>query len=187
MDGNARKQVADDREQPVEQVSVIALHAMWPTVETVAEDSVGVTFKDWFKKLRIIDRVVFEVGILYEDDFAGGSGKAGANARSFPHVFLVERQLYSIGPVIAKFGLHVALLKKFARSVAGEVIDDDDFFVQAHRLMRNLTQQLHHGSSLVIDRDDNGEGLKMTKTWVATVHGELDWHLSIPDDVVLSA
>ena len=153
----AGEQIADDGKEPVEQVAVVAGNAMRAAVEAVAEDGVGVTFEDGLQKLGIVAGIVFQVGVLDEDHFAGGLREAGADACALAHVLLVQRELDGVRAVVAQLSLQVGLLQEFAGAVGGEVIDDDEFLVQSDRLIGHLLEQLHHGLPLVKDRNDDGE------------------------------
>ena len=101
MDGEAGQQVADDGEEPVYQEAIIPLHAVRAAVEAVAEDSVGVAFEDGLQQLGIVAGIVFEVGILDKNDFAGGLRQAGADARSLAQVLVVQSELDGVRAVVA--------------------------------------------------------------------------------------
>ena len=128
--------------------------------------------------IGIVAGIVFEVGVLDEDDFAGGLRQAGADACALALVLVVQRELHGVRAIASQYVLEIGLLQKFAGAVGGEVIDDDDLFAQSDRLAGDLLEELHHGLPFVEDRNDDGESVELRSARVVSRHGEAGWRLS---------
>src|SRR5208283_4064092 len=128
---NAGEQIADDRKQPVQQKAIVTLNTVRSAVKAVAEDGVSVAFKNGCKQEGIVAGVIFEVGILDEDDLAGGLRQSGSDAGSLALVLVVKGELHCVFAVVAQNFVEISLLQEFAGAVGGEVIDDDELFFQA--------------------------------------------------------
>ena len=59
-------------------------HAVFLADEPRAEDDVGVSFDDGLKQLGVLFGLVFKVGVLDDDDIAGGMFEAGAQGAPLP-------------------------------------------------------------------------------------------------------
>src|SRR5689334_19483010 len=66
------QQVAEKREHLVAEVMPEVEHAVRAAVKAVPEHYIGETFQNRLEQLRIIARIVLEIGVLDEDDIAGG-------------------------------------------------------------------------------------------------------------------
>ena len=128
VDGKARERIADNRKDTVQDVSPVALNAMRSAVKAVAENSVGMAFEDGSEEQEIVAGIVFEIGVLNEDDFAGGLREACTNACAFALVLVVKRQFDGGLTGSAERSLQVGLLEEFAGAVGRAVIHNNEFF-----------------------------------------------------------
>ena len=74
--------------------------------------------KDRFDQGRIFLRIVFQIGVLDQDDVAGRMGETGAESRPLALVLFVIDDLLDQRCYLG--------LQKFAGAVAGAIVDDDD-------------------------------------------------------------
>src|SRR5258706_13731604 len=59
--------------------------------ETGAEDYIGAAIEDGFEELAVVARIIFEVGVLDEDDVSGDFGKATAEGCTFALILHLEK------------------------------------------------------------------------------------------------
>ena len=59
--------------------------------ETGAEDHVGAAIEDGFEEFAVVARIVFEVGVLDQDDVAGDFSEAAAEGGAFALIFGLEK------------------------------------------------------------------------------------------------
>ena len=74
---------------------------------------------------RVIARIVFQVGVLNQQDVARGPIEPGAHRRALALIAIVVDH---DRPRLVLFGF-----EQFARPIGGAVVDDDDFVGQADR------------------------------------------------------
>jgi len=63
--------------------------------------------------------------------------------------------------MVAQRAFQIGLLQELARSIGGAIVNDDEFFLQSDRLLRHLLEELHHGLSFVVDRNDDGKSAEL--------------------------
>ena len=76
-------------------------------------------------QLGVVARIVFQVGVLNQQDVARGPIETGAHRRALALIAIVVDHDRAR---LALFGL-----EQFARPIGGAVVDDDDFIGQADR------------------------------------------------------
>src|SRR6266481_5854782 len=114
------------------------VHALRAAEKAGAEDDIGATVEDGLEQLGIIAGVVFEIGILDEDDFAGGFGEAAAEGGAFALVLRLKEkaeiaQLYGIIAVMGGDECVAAGLpsskpfEDLTGAVGGAVVYDENF------------------------------------------------------------
>ena len=54
---------------------------------------------------------------------------------------------------------------------------------KGQRLARDFLEKLHHSLTLIEDRNDDGESVKLFAAWLMSGHGELDGRFSVRDCV----
>src|SRR5205823_1673141 len=87
----AREEVGKSGQGPVaERMPPGLTAARLDRFEARAEHHVGPVVQNRLEKSRIVGGVVFEIGILYEDNFAFGPRETGAQGRSFAAIVRVE-------------------------------------------------------------------------------------------------
>lgn len=118
--------------------------------EAGAVDDIGAAFEDGLEESGVVVGVVFEVGILDEDDIAGGFGEAGVEGGAFALVVVVEGG-DDVGEAGGEGGEEVA------GAVGGAVIDEDDFALEAGVDAADGFEEVGEGLDLVVDGDDDGE------------------------------
>src|SRR5882724_2443986 len=59
--------------------------------ETGAEDYIGAAIEDGFEELAVVARIIFEVGVLDEDDVSGDFGEATAEGCTFALILHLEK------------------------------------------------------------------------------------------------
>src|SRR5262245_19241504 len=92
--------------------------------EAAAIHDVRVAFDNRLQKRAVVARIVFEVGILNDDDITGGGEKTGLNRAAFSLVFLVQHD-FEIG--VAFITTALQLTEVFARAVSTTIVNDHDF------------------------------------------------------------
>src|SRR5262249_49795470 len=123
-------------------------HAMRLADEPRAVDDVRVVLDDRLDELGILGRVVLEVGVLDDDDLAGGLAEPGAQRGALSLVAVVEDYLQ-----VAVASLHLA--EDLAGAVLRAVVDDDD--LRADRDLADPAEDLVDGLLFVVAGDDDRE------------------------------
>src|SRR5574341_180384 len=159
-----RGHVAEVGEEPIPDVVPEVEDAVRPTMESVAEDNVGVAFQDWLEEPRVVLRVVLQVGVLDEDDVAGHVLDGGADRCSLAAIARVEEEVH-LPPVVA-----TQSFQDLTRSVTRGVIHEDDLLVIRDRL--NPLEEQFDRLPLIIDRNDDGELHRAS--WVGRSVGPLE-------------
>ena len=136
-----RQHLVGDRVPEVE-------HAVALADEARAEDHVGLVLEDRLHQLRILGRIVFQVGVLHEHHVAGGVLEAFAQGRALALVHWSGRRR---GRRRSCF----ELLQDVARAVGAAIVDDDDFLGDRHGL--HAADHFADPAFLVVDRDDDRE------------------------------
>ena len=90
--------------------------------ETGAEDYVGLALQDRAEQNRVFGRVVFPVGILYENHIASSVVEPCAERRALTAILLVKDDSYA--------GQPSELLQDRACPIGREIVNDDDFDIQ---------------------------------------------------------
>src|SRR6185312_17549866 len=72
------KQVAEEGQKAIGLEVPEIEHAVGAAVKAVAEDRVGVPAEDGLQQYRVVGRVIFQIGVLHQDDVAAGLSEAGA-------------------------------------------------------------------------------------------------------------
>src|SRR5579872_6620410 len=98
------KQVAEQRQEAVRLEVPEIKHAVGAAVKAVAENRVRVPAEDGVEQHRVVGRVVFQVGILHQNDVATGLGEAGAQRRPLAAVAVVKVQLDAAALFALQFG-----------------------------------------------------------------------------------
>ena len=140
--------VREEGEERVAEAVPVHHHAPGIALEARAEDDVGVAVEDRLDELRILVGVVFEVGVLDDDDVAARLGDAAADGRPLPLVHRLE-DVADLRPLLRERRDDVA------RAVGRAVVDDDDLLLDRHR--PHPAQQLRHRRALVVAGDDDGK------------------------------
>ena len=120
--------------------------------ESATENDVRFALNDRSQKTRILRRIVFQVGVLNDDDVSAGGFKSGANRRSFAPVLLVEDELEFV-PRISRRGLliRLKLLQLVASPVAAAIVNQHDLFAKRHG--SHAIDQRSPVILFVVDRD----------------------------------
>jgi len=142
------------------------VNALRPPEKAGTEDDVGAAVEDGLEQLGIVAGVVFEIGVLDEDDFAGGFGEAAAQGSTLALVLRLKEKTK-----IAEFNRIVAIVgggRGFAAGLAsgepfedlpgavgGAVIDDKDFLADGG--FDDATKDFVDRGLFIVDRDDHGE------------------------------
>jgi hypothetical protein len=126
-------------------------------------------FENGRDQRRIVAGIIFQVGILDEHQFSRALRQAGANSGALAHVLVVQQQLHRIRSALTESLLQIGFAQELTRAIGGEVVDDDDLFAQADGLARDLPQQLHEGTALVVHRNDDGQRVKLRQDVVVLV------------------
>src|SRR4051794_15790977 len=100
-------------------------HAMAFTDETRTKHNIGPIIENRLNEPRILGRIVFQVGILYENHIASRMFETFTESGALA---LIERLIENADVVIAE------LLEHRAGAIGGKVINDDDFLGNRHRL-----------------------------------------------------
>jgi hypothetical protein len=120
------------------------------TDEARAEDHVGLALKDRLQEHRVLPRVVLEVGVLDEDDVAGGRGEPRAQRGALALVPFVEDDRRIRGFCDRR--------QQIAGAVRGAVVDDDDLAFQPRERHRpDASEHFVECVHLVVDRNDDRE------------------------------
>ena len=114
--------------------------------EPRAVDHVGHALDDRLDQAMVLGGIVFQVGVLDDDDVAGGLGEAGPHGRPFAAVPLVQDDANVFAAVDRR--QHVP------RAVGAAVVDQDDLLGDGH--LADAADDLDHRGLLVVDRDHHG-------------------------------
>src|SRR5260370_40569567 len=152
------------------------VHALRAAEKAGAEDDIGATVEDGLEQLGIVAGVVFEIGILYEDDFARGFREAAAYSGAFALILRVKEkaEIAKLDGIIAVVGGGRAFaaglasgqaLEDLASAVGGAVVDHEDFL--AHGAFDYTAEDFVDRGFFVVDRDNHGELGVVESGWVA--------------------
>lgn len=108
-------------------------------------DHLRPALQDRLDQAGIVPRVVFEVGILGDDDVAGHVRQGGADGRALAEVARMAQQPAAAG----------VSLQRMPRAVGGAVIHDDDLFVDVDG--KHPVEQKPDRVLLIEDRDDDAQ------------------------------
>ena len=111
-----------------------------------AVDDIGVAFEDGGQELRIVARIVLQVGVLDDDDLAAHLGLSGPERCPLASVALMAQD-DEVGPDDA--------LEELGRRVGRAIVHDDELFLLGRP--PHAGDHLRNRRSLVIDRDDHRE------------------------------
>jgi hypothetical protein len=147
-----------------------------------AKDDVGATVNEGFEEFAVIARIVFEVGVLNENNIASDLREAAAQSSSFTLVVGLEKdaeiaEVNGIGAIecgslsFAR-GLELReLFEDLAGAVSGAVVDEDDFLPEGS--FRDAAEDFVDGGFFVVNGNDDGElGINQSRR-VATVRGHI--------------
>src|SRR4029077_18096169 len=142
------------------------VNALRASEKARTEDDVGAAVEDGLEQLGGVARVVFEIGVLDEDDFAGGFGEAATEGSALALVLRLKEKTQ-----IAEFNRIVAIVgrrrgfaaglasgetfENLAGAVGGAVIDDEDFLADGG--FDDATEDFVDRGLFVVDGDDHGE------------------------------
>ena len=114
-------QLLSDGEQPVAQgVAVVEDPPALAGQEARAVDHVGAVLQERAHQAGVVARVVLQVGVLEDDQVAGGRGDAGADRGALALVLLV----LDVADAVRVLGGELA--QDLAGAVLRAVVDDDD-------------------------------------------------------------
>jgi hypothetical protein len=116
--------------------------------KTGAIDDVGFILQQRCEKQWVFVRVIFEVGILDDDEIAGRFRNAAAQGRSLTHVFWLEKDT-NLGMALAEFD------EELARTILRAVIRADQFKVEGHG--QYPVDHLAQCGTFVVHGHDHGE------------------------------
>ena len=128
------------------------LPAVGPHVPAAEYDG-GAAFCDRPDQVRVIADVVFEVGVLNEQDVAGGCREAITDCMSLASGFVLEDQPDTRGALIRV--LRHEFRDDLARAVGGVALDDDEFLRLLQRLRPHSLEKRRYRARLVVDGDDD--------------------------------
>src|SRR5271154_5122902 len=121
--------------------------------KTRTVDDVRAPVEDRPKQARIIGRVVFKVGILYQDDFAGRMLESRAQRRALAAVVGMREHTNA--------GIALDFFEKIARAVGGGVVDENNLLLQAAGISRtHAADEFLYGTDFVENRNQDGEALE---------------------------
>ncbi len=126
-------------------------------MEAVAKDRVGVTLEDGSNQCRIVAGIVFQVCILDQDQLAARMFQTASDSSPFALVLLVKHEFHGICTVPTQELLQIGFLQEFPGAVGRAIVNNDQLFMQANRLARDLLQESHYRLAFVVDRDNDGE------------------------------
>jgi hypothetical protein len=158
--------VGEKSEHLVGNVVPEIVDALRPAKKSRAEDDVGAAVDDGFKKLVVVARIVFEVGILDENDVAGDFGKATAESGALALIVSLKKdaevaELDGIAAIESGSlgfagGLELAELFEDLTSAVGGTVVDEDYFLP-HRSVYDASEDFVNGGFFVVDRNDHGK------------------------------
>ena len=119
--------------------------------EARAVDDVGAAFEDRDEQLRVLRGIELEVGVLDEEDVAGGERQPHADRRALSQVDRAVIDMH--GQERRK----VSLVDGASRAVGGAVVRDDDLHLDSAQVHRgDPLEDLPDGLLFVVDRNDDG-------------------------------
>ncbi len=136
------------------------------TEETGAENYIGTAVEDGFEKFAVVARIVFEVGVLDENDVAGEFGEAAAEGCSFALILRLEQDA-KVAEGDGVGSIHggsegfagVLQLKHFfqdlASAVGGAIVYENDFL--ARLSFDDAAKDFVDGGAFVVNGNDDGE------------------------------
>ena len=116
--------------------------------EAGSVDDVGFAFEQRMEECGIVGGIVFEVGVLDDDEVSGGLLDAAAEGGALAHVLGLEQDA-DLGMGGLQFG------EDFAGAVAGAVVDADEFDFE--RDGEDAGDDFPQRGLLVVDGHDYGE------------------------------
>src|SRR5258708_4395243 len=130
--------VGEQGEEFVGDVVPEIVDALRAAQEAGAEDDVGAAVEDGLEQLGIVAGVVFEIGILDEDDFAGGFREAATDSGALALILLLKEkaEIAKFDGIIAVVGGGRAFaaglargqtLEGLASALGGAIVDAEDF------------------------------------------------------------
>ena len=140
--------------------------ALRATQKTRAIHDVGAPFENRCEQLLIIPRIIFEIGVLHQDDVAARLCKTPAQGCTFPAIpilkqeadFLQSKSSSTVldGDLTLTRGLGLfKCLQQGACAVCGTIIDDENFLLERGSL--NARQHLFYEGVFVVDRNYDRE------------------------------
>ena len=106
---------------------------------------IGLALKNRLNQLRILLRVIFQVGVLDYDHVAGCLPETGTEGCTLSLVSLMKKDSYRIAGHCPE---------NLAGSIGGAIVNDNDFFVQSNSF--DSGADLPDGLFFVVDWNDNG-------------------------------
>jgi hypothetical protein len=150
--------------------------------EAGAKDNVGTTVNDGFEEFAVVTRIVFEVGVLDEDNIACDFREATAESGAFTLVVGLEKDAeiaevngigaIECGSLSSARGLELReLFEDLASAVSGAVIDEDDFLAEGS--FDDTAKDFVNSGFFVVNGNDDGKlGINQSGR-VATVRGHM--------------
>jgi hypothetical protein len=140
--------------------------ALWAAEKTGAEDYVSAAIENGFEEFGVVARIVFEVGVLDEDDVSGNLGEATAERCALSLIVSLEKdakiaEIDGISAVKRGSGGFAGILqlqhflKNLAGAVGGAVVYQDDFF--AGFGFDHAAKDFVDGGAFVVNGNDDGE------------------------------
>ena len=155
-----RDHVGEEGEELVRDVVPEVQDAARGAREAGAVDDVGLALEDRRQELRVVARVVLEVGVLDQHDVPGRLREAPpeGGALALVGILVVDPDLVLLvgrpeAPRLRELGLEPA--EVVTSAVRGAVVDDDDLLGDGDRL--DALQDLGEREPLVVDGDDDGQ------------------------------
>ena len=140
-----REDVRQQRQQSIADVVPEIQHALIVAGESAAEDDVGQILDDWLNELRVLGRVVFEIGVLNDHRITGGRREASPQRGTLAAIRVVEQKL--------EIRLSVPAFQDLATSIGAAVVDEYDLGGNAGAA--DAFHQRFDRSALVVDRNHN--------------------------------
>ena len=150
------------------------------TKKAGAEDHVGAAIEKRFEELAVVAWIVFEVGVLNEDNVAGNLSESATKSGTLALIAILEKDAQiaesdGVGAVLSGsrgFARALKLDKLFedlASTVGGAIIDDHDFLAKLG--FDDAAEDFIESGFFVIHGNDDGKfGINQRK-WVVTWMG----------------
>src|SRR6266850_5760147 len=139
-----REHVGKCRQEPVPDIVPEEKHPMRLSPESRPIHDVRFVLEDRFEQAWVFERVVFEVGVLHQDDVSRDSRKSGSQSRPLAAVLIVIQD-HELRRAQAP--------ENITGPVARSVVDDDDLL--RDRDGADSFEDLPDGADLVVDGDDD--------------------------------